>query len=256
MSVLGIDVSKWQLLMDWLIAKAAGAKFAFIRAGFTGYTGSINTDPQFERNAEIAPDFMPVGFYWYFRPQFNPEKQADYFCDLIREKDWKLPPVLDLEAAGELAPVDVTESAASFVLRVNENLGVIPLLYSRGAWLNKNTVPDDLMKLMDLWIARYTFKKKPWGNLLPYPDWPGIKPRDYPEWLFWQWSADGNGRGPEFGASSKSIDLNRYNGDQAAFDDYYKTEPPPEPVFELPATVGVKLQVGDVKYRGHVEKVE
>jgi hypothetical protein len=90
-------------------------------------------------------------------------------------------------------------------------------MYGRAYWLNKHTVPDDLLKLLGLWIARYTTKGKPWGNILPWPDSPSIKPRDYDDWLFWQYSADGNGKGKEFGASSKSIDLDYFNGDEAAF---------------------------------------
>ena len=247
----GIDVSKWQGKMDWSKTSSAGAKFAFIRAGsIDNYTGICYTDHQFEAN-QVAAEYMPIGFYWYYRPNHNAVKQADYFCNLIRDKPDKLPPVLDLENSGRLSAAGVTASAANFVLRVNDNLGVLPLLYSRGAWLNANTVPDDFMKLLDLWIARYTFKGKPWGNILPWPDKPSINPRDYDTWKFWQWSADGNGRGPEFGASSKSIDLNRFNGDQAAFDDYYKTEPSPS----LPDDIGVKIDIDGVKYHGRVPRV-
>ena len=223
---LGIDVSKWQKFMNWLIASSAGARFAFIRAGSISVGGEIYTDYQFERNARIAPDYMPIGFYWYFRPYHDPVKQGNYFCDLIKDKRWKLPPVIDLEVAGNLSPLDVTTRTGTFALTINDRLGVLPILYSRAYWLNKNTVTNDLLKLLDLWIARYTSKSKPWGNLF---DFPGIKPRDYDDWKFWQWSADGNGRGAEFGAESKSIDLDYFNGDQAALDKYTdNTVPPPE----------------------------
>lgn len=229
----GVDVSKWQREMDWPKCAGAGAKFAFIRAGsIDNITGECYTDYQFEANQEAA-EYMPIGFYWYFRPNHNPKKQADYFCDLIRDKKFKLPPVMDLETNGDLSPGEVTNSAASFVLRIHENLNVMSLLYSRGEWLNNNTIPDEFMMLLDLWIARYTFKGKPWGNILPWPDLPRIKPRDYDEWKFWQWSADGNGRGAEFGASSKSIDLNRFNGDQAAFDKYIGAEPVQPKIVEV-----------------------
>ena len=250
---LGIDVSKWQSEMNWGIASAAGAKFAFIRAGsINNVTGVCYTDYQFIRNARLAPEYMPIGFYWYFRPQHDPIKQANYFCDLIEQKDYKMQPVLDLEATGGKTATYITKVAGYFVLRVQERLGVLPILYSRAYWLNRYTVPDPLMKLLNLWIARYTSKGKPWGNILPWPDSPSIKPRDYNEWLFWQWSADGNGRGPEFGASSKSIDLNRFNGTQGDLDRYVGVEEPP-----LPATLGVKINVEypkgvDVKYEGKV----
>ncbi len=260
MSVLGIDVSKWNLEMNWSIAKAAGARFAFIRAGSISTTGVCYTDYQFLRNARIAPEYMPVGFYWYFRPQFSAEKQADYLCELIQQQDYKLQPVLDLEADGGLSPAQITKSGADFALMVNARLGVLPILYSRGAWLNQYTVPDPLLKILHLWIARYTFKKKPWGNILPWPDWPGVKPRDFNEWLFWQWSAKGNGRGKEFGATATgaaiSMDLNRFNGTQEELDRYAGVD---EPVLELPDVLGVKVNVEyegvDVKYQGKVTRV-
>ena len=252
---LGIDVSKWQLEMDWDKADSAGAKFAFVRAGsITTVSGNFYTDYQFERNAELAPEYMPIGFYWYFRPQHDPLEQADYFCGLIENRDWRLPPVLDLEDSGGLSAEDVTQSASSFALRINENLTALPILYSRAYWLNDHTVPDDLMKLLDLWIARYTTKGKPWGNILPWPDSPKIKPRDYDDWRFWQFSARGNGRGAEFGAKSKSIDLDYFNGDQTSLDEYAGVLPPP--VYTFPPSIGIKVDIEGTKYKGHIDLVE
>ena len=118
-NVLGLDVSKWNKELDWRIAASAGARFAFIRAGsISSGTGVPYTDYQFTRNASLAPQYMPVGFYWYFRPYHDPIKQANYFCDLIMGKNWKLPPVLDLEEAGNLSPLQVTTAAGTFVLAV------------------------------------------------------------------------------------------------------------------------------------------
>jgi lysozyme len=160
---------------------------------------------------------MPVGYYWYFRPQHDPVAQADYFCNLIKDKIWDLPPVLDLENSGYLGPVSVTEAAKIFIMQVYVNLDIWPLLYTRGYWFNDNTVDDAVWDFVDLWIARYTSRSKPWGNLF---DSSKLQPRGFDDWKFWQWSADANGRGPEFGAESKSIDLDYFNGDQAAFDAY------------------------------------
>jgi GH25 family lysozyme M1 (1,4-beta-N-acetylmuramidase) len=222
----GVDVSKWQGTMDWKVCKQAGARFAFVRAGsIDNVTGQCYTDYKFVENQK-ALQYMPTGFYWYFRPNHDPVKQADYFSNLIEYVDWKLRPVMDLETSGGLRPRMVTERAAEFVTRLNESLGVLPILYSRGFWLNDNTVTDPLMQLLELWIARYTFKGKPWGNVLPYPDNPRIKPRDYDTWVFWQWSADGNNQGPKYGASSKSIDLNRFNGNEGQFAAYVNANVP------------------------------
>ena len=71
---------------------------------------------QFETNARVAPDHMPVGYYWYFRPQFDPAAQAEYFCNLIKDKKFSLPPVLDLETDGEAAyNNDLSEQRAKAV---------------------------------------------------------------------------------------------------------------------------------------------
>ncbi|GAI41767.1 unnamed protein product, partial [marine sediment metagenome] len=212
--LLGIDVSKWQGSMDWSKARAAGARFAFARAGScTLIGGNCYKDYQFDRNALLAPDYMPLGFYWYFRPQHDPIKQANYFCSLIREKDFKLPPVIDLEITGDLAPADLTVSVGLMARQMFHRLNKWPLLYTRAMWLNANTITDEIWKLLRLWIARYKSIPGPWADGM-------CKPRDYDEWDFWQFSANNNGRGPEFGAQSRSIDLDYFNGDAKDLDRY------------------------------------
>lgn len=253
-NVLGVDVSKWQGTMNWSKTVSAGARFAIIRAGYSSSNGGGNyTDERFEENVIGADSVgLPIGYYWYFRPNYNVNAQVDYFCSLIRDKPRRLPVVMDLESTGNLTPAVITRRSADFALRVNENINELPMLYSRAYWLNANTIPDDLMKLLELWIARYTSKGKPWGNLLPWPDSPRIKPRDYDTWVFWQYSADGNNKGAEFGASSNSIDLNYFNGDMAAFRTYIGEEPPP--TYSDEADVVVKMRDGTL-YRGRIKRV-
>jgi hypothetical protein len=165
---------------------------------------------------------MPVGFFWYFRPNHDPIKQADYFCDLIRSRRWSLPPACDLEDSGGMQPYQVTAATKEFIYQVYHRLSVWPLLYTRAAWFNANTIAIELWLLIDLWIARYTSKPAPWGN-------PGDKsdmtPRDFRTWRFWQVSADGNGLGGEYGADSDSICIELFNGDEQAFCQYLGLTP-------------------------------
>jgi len=256
MSLLGIDISKWQGEMDWATAWAAGANYAFIRAGSIGATtGIAYTDYQFDRNSEIAPDYMPVGFYWYFRPQHCALDQAEYFCNLIKDKRMKLPPVLDLESSWGMTAERITEAAKIFITEVYVRLDVWPLLYSRGDWLNNHTVSDDVWDFVDLWVARYADLSGPWSDGY-------YKPDNFDDWRFWQFSAGGNSRGKEFGAESASIDLDYFNGDQEAFDEYisklpervrvnYKRNailretPEREAMYETIAMVGEELTVID-----------
>ena len=211
--LLGIDVSKWQGEMDWHKARSAGARYAFIRAGAISTGGECYTDYQFERNSRIAPDYFPIGFYWYFRPQHDPIKQADYFCSLIRDTRALLPPVLDLESHGGLTAFQITDAAKQFIYHVYSRLTVWPLLYSRALWLNKYTIADDVWAMVELWIARYKNIAGPWSD-------GHCKPRDFETWRLWQKSADNNGLGSKYGARSRSIDIDYFNGDQAEFDKY------------------------------------
>ena len=235
--ILGIDVSKWQREMNWYKARKAGAYYAFIRAGScTSVNGDCYTDDQFERNASLAIEYLPVGFYWYFRPNHAPIKQAEYFCDLIKGKRHNLPPVMDLEAKGlEQSPASITAAAVKFATRVFDRLGEWPLLYSRALWLNSNTVPDSVLKALGFWVARYNDSIiHPWGD-------DKCIPRDFIDWIFWQHSADNNGRGAEFGAQSKSIDLNFFNGDLAQFYAYVGGAPL---LVEVKSRIAVSLRGG------------
>lgn len=258
--LLGIDVSKWQGEMNWERAAEAGAEFAFIRAGsIDNSTGNCYLDYQYYKNVSLAPDNLPIGCYWYFRPNHSAVKQADYFCDLIDGEDWVLPPVLDFETTGGLSPANVTRSLAEFIAHIYQRLAVWPIIYSRSILLHDATVDHPLFKECDLWIARYTTNSEPWGN-------PGdsekLKPPYWDEWVFWQWIANSNravyfgGEGPPGG--DDDIDLNYFNGDEAMFREYIGKPFPPKPV--LPPTIGVKVNLEidgkDVKYQGQIDLVE
>lgn len=213
--ILGVDVSKWQGEMDWYRCREAGARFAYIRAGsITSTSGTCYPDDQFERNASLAPEYLPVGFYWFFRAKHDVIRQAEYFCNLIKGKRFILPPVIDCEDFEGCTPEESRLAVVNFVRAVYRRLARWPMIYTRAELWNRSTLGDDLIKTLDLWIARYTSKALPWGN-------PGdsekVKPRDWTTWRLWQFSADGNGKGGQFGAKSDSIDLDHFNGDEIDF---------------------------------------
>jgi lysozyme len=236
--LLGVDVSKWQGEIAWSKCRNAGAKFAFIRAGsISSVGGECYTDYQFERNAKIAPDYLPIGFYWYFRPQHDPIAQANYFCSLIRDKRYVLPPVLDLEETGDLAPAPLTYAAEDFIRQVYQRLNVWCLLYSRAVWLNDYTIFIPLWLQLDLWLARYKA-----GLTSPWSDGKCV-PRDFQNWKFWQCSADGNGRGAEFGAGSHSIPVDLFNGDEKELDLYCGATVAPH-LIKVKRTIAVSLRSG------------
>lgn len=214
--LLGIDVSWWQGEMDWYKSVSGGAKFAYIRAGSCqAVDGVCYTDFQFERNAGIAVNYLPIGFYWYFRPNWSPVQQAQYFVDLIGYRKWCLPPVIDVECSGDCSPAQVKDAIKLFLYQIYHFLDVDCVLYTRAEWWNRCVSPDDLWRDLPLWVARYTTQPLPWGNEGDDPD---VTPRDWQVWTLWQHSADNNGRGKEFGAQSASIDLDWYFGTEKQFE--------------------------------------
>jgi len=222
MQVQGIDVSKWQSEVNWQKAKTAGAQFAFIRAGSVDNpTGACYEDFQFQRNAQLAPPVLPVGFYWYFRPNQNAVKQAEFFINLIRGKDYKLYPTVDVEENGNLSASSVAIAIWSFLNRVYQQLGVKCQVYTSPGFWNSYVEHNTWAKEYPLWVAHWNVQvpmlPADWANAsLPY--------------TFWQ-SYVGND-GPEFGMGSKGLDHDVYNGDLEKFrrefhlDDV--TPPPPE----------------------------
>lgn len=195
----GIDVSKWQGQMDWNQAYNAGARFAFIRAGsIDNISGQCYEDYQFRRNAEIAPDYMPCGFYWYMRPNHDPVKQADYFTNLLAKHapKQKLDAVCDIEVPGKADKV--REFCEQSVSMIYSNLNTVKYLL---------TGDKEWMAQYRLWLADWDA----FGNVIP----------PWEEWIVWQTGPKQNGF--LYGAQSNAIDHN------IATEKLIETPPPPPP---------------------------
>ena len=82
-------------------------------------------------------------------------------------------------------------------IRILEDNGFGVMIYTGAWWWDGNVMPADKWRNYPLHVANYTSAAQPY------------MPRDWEEWDVWQWSADGNGKGHEYGADSHDIDLNR-----------------------------------------------
>ncbi|MEJ2710952.1 MAG: glycoside hydrolase family 25 protein [Anaerolineales bacterium] len=232
MNPILIDVSRWQGQMDWEVAFNAGARAAILRAGsIDNGTGDCFKDSQFDNNTANAPNFMPVAYYWYFRPNHDPIKQANFFSDLVSPTSF-FHLFADVETTGGLQSAQLTDTVARFVNKLRQNFGSKVGIYTRASFWNPFIARKNLWSSLDLWIARYIrIQESPWS------DSESLRPLDWNDWKIWQFSADGNFRGAEFGAESKHIDVNIFNGDFSDLSEYCSTEispvvapePRPEP---------------------------
>src|SRR3990172_434265 len=179
--VNGCDISHHQGIFNFDTALVKGKKYCIIRAGsIDRITLTPYTDYQFERNSVEGPRRFPCGFYWYFRPTRS-ILQADYFCNLIKDKSWLIRPVIDVETAvlwsssGDinLSMKEMADQVELFVKRVFVLTGVWPILYTRMSFWTPYVEKRTLWSDLDLWTARYSNTlTSPWsdGEYLPR-DW-------------------------------------------------------------------------------------
>lgn len=219
----GIDVSHWQSVIDWQKVKAAGYRFAFMKA--TEYPDKQTKrflDPSLERNAAgCRENNILFGAYHFFRTHISSVDQAHGFCDAIENIGYTLPPVLDLEAAGKRGAV-LAEMCSNFLFTVESRLGVKPIIYTGGGFwftyvFNGTYRNADFAIGYPLWIARYS-------GSWPAPLYP------FAGWQFWQYSDTAKVPGV-----ATNCDVNWFSGDTldlarlSASCDKPQPEPEPEP---------------------------
>ncbi len=132
--VHGIDVARYQGNIDWRAVKAAGTKFAFIKAT----EGGDFIDPMFTTNwAGAKAAGVPRGAYhfvYWCRPA---HEQAQWFVQHIPQDRDALPPVLDLEwnTSSRTCPQKVDkataiEKARLMLRELEQHTGKRPIIYT------------------------------------------------------------------------------------------------------------------------------
>jgi lysozyme len=209
-TVPGIDVSYWDLDIDWAKVQASGIRFAFIKAT----EGETYTDPTFAANwAGSKSAGILRGAYCFFHPNMDAIKQADFFIQTLKARNdvGELPPVLDLEAHDQQSNAVIISKAKAWLDRVEQAFGKKPVIYSGYYYLKDHfsesgAQPPAWVNDYPLWIAQYprvyTAEMQP---ALP-PGWL--------RWTFWQYSETGQVNGIQ-----TTVDLNVFNG---SLDDLYR----------------------------------
>jgi lysozyme len=204
MTILGIDISKWNGNWNAEKAKQAGAAFVFVKSSQATYT-----DPQFKLNWQKAKDAGILrGAYHYLDYTKPAADQANYFADLLQDDPGELPPVIDYEhAVADNNPATALGYLKTWLDEVTKRTELfadatikVPMVYTGwGFWgsYGEQTNKDYWIKF-PLWVAHYTTSSAP------------LLPTAWPIWNFWQFT--GKGPGEAFGSESLSIDMNRFNG--------------------------------------------
>jgi len=194
MTVLGLDISKWNGNWNAAKARAAGVAFAFIKASQATFT-----DPKFIDNWKNAKDAgLMRGAYHYLDYTKPAGDQADYFANLLETDPGELPLVVDYEEKRTDNDCGLAKAYLREFLSQLQVRNIKPMIYlSRGFW---TTYGDSTAYWMQfpLWLAHWMVTESP---PLPAP---------WGKWTFWQFTADGPGE--TFGTESVRVDMNHFYG--------------------------------------------
>lgn len=196
-SIHGIDVSKYQQLVDWESVKGMDVEnvkigFAFIKAT----EGNANEDKCFKRNWKKTKDAGVVrGAYHFFISTKSGRTQAENFIGSVDLSPGDLPPVLDVEQTYGVAPDKIRQRVKEWLVIVENYYGIKPIIYTNVDFY-KQYLKDEFDDY-PLWVAHYLQKDRP---------------RIHRPWHFWQHSEQGRVNG-----ILHRVDFNVFNGDSTEF---------------------------------------
>jgi GH25 family lysozyme M1 (1,4-beta-N-acetylmuramidase) len=200
----GPDVSSWQhpngAAVDWNRVKAAGQSYAFVKAT----EGTTYTNPYFSGDwAGIRSAGLLRSAYHYARPSAaagSAAAQARVFAATIGTQTLAgtLPPVLDLEETGSLAPAALIDWTSTFLTTLQGLTGRTPMIYTYPYFWTQSMANTSAFTSYPLWMASY-------GTSAP-PTYA------WPTWTFWQYSATSSLDGIP---TRNVLDMNRFNGTPA-----------------------------------------
>lgn len=204
--IKGIDVSRWQGLIDWEAVRGS-IDFAIIKAG--GSDDGLYPDGQFVRNVNEARRLnIPHGLYFYLGGTESVEDEVKHIKNLIS--------MIGGLSPGESLWLDWEEHTAnevSYISGIAKGLisaGLpIPGIYMSLSRVNSQDWSDVIKLGCGLWVAS-------WGNNDTSPEdreLPGSG--QWPFWAVWQYSSFGAVKG-----IGGKVDLNQFNGGIAAFQRY------------------------------------
>lgn len=162
-TVMGIDVSSHQGIIDWQTVADAGVAFAFVRLGYRGYgDGLLQTDPYVMINLNGARQAgIAVGAYFFSQAVSveEAEKEAAYALGILDGYSLDLPLVYDWEYVSDTARtagVDartLTDCTLAFCRAVEEE-GYAPMVYFNTSQAQKLLYLQELEQY-PWWLAKY-----------------------------------------------------------------------------------------------------
>ena len=185
--VLGIDVSHYQLDIDWSKVAGSGKKFAILKAMYEAQ--SHRKDEYFEANYRGAgANKISRGVYIFIASASikDPEGDAKSLLKILADRPLEYGIWLDFEAAVlRQQGKKKIEDMAYIYANLFRSAGYYTGIYCNKDWYD-NVITDLLKQDFDFWIARYPRSDKGVYNASST-----LKP-SYKTAVAWQYSSKGN----------------------------------------------------------------
>lgn len=191
-TVHGIDISRYQGIIDWEVLRNADIKgvpvsFVFMK----GTEGVSIVDDNFNLNFfESRKNGLLRGVYHFYTPDVDGRRQAEFFMKQVHLEPGDLPPVLDVEKAGDLTVAQLQREVRKWLDLVERRYGVKPIIYS-GYKFKEKYLNDSVFNQYPFWIAHYYVEKLAYRG----------------KWHFWQYTDCGQVAGIK-----GPVDCNIFNG--------------------------------------------
>ena len=149
-AIKGLDVSRYQGVVDWDRVATQDQHFAFIKAS----EGREHRDVAFLANWTGARRAgLRRGAYHYLLPHASVEEQLSNYIDLVKLEPGDLPPVLDVEDIGRLSGPQLVRHVRDWLQLAEAHYGVKPIVYTGLNFYNRYLAGQ--FDEYPLWLARY-----------------------------------------------------------------------------------------------------
>ena len=232
---LGCDTSHWSGSINFDTMYNAGAKFWITKATDAYKASPIQYEDskfmEFSKNA-FAHGKILTGCYHWLQASIDPIVAADYHLERYNRFFFDFPPILDFEETyviqtGKFS--DFAWRAQVWLEYVEKTTGRKPIIYT-AKWYLDYFKPEYIswMNAYPLWVADYSWYS---NNVLKNPYY---MPKYWDKQTMWQFSADGNNRGREFGVNADDICLDWYENSYDELLKFLNVEEPQPPQPEPP----------------------